>query len=242
MNLILGDCLEKLKDVEERSVDLVICDLPYGTTECKWDKKIDLDELWKQLKRVSKDNHTPYFFFCDMRLAVDIINSNPRWFRYDLILNKSNVVGFLNSSRMPMRKHEILLVFYKNLPTYNKDTYHKKIKVRSKNRKEGADDVYGDISKGRYGTDYEPKLPNSILSMDNKRNGKKTNHPTEKTQDILEWIIKYYSNEGDCVLDPTMGSGSTGVACKTLNRNFIGIELDDKYFEVASSRIFQDPK
>jgi len=242
MNLILGDCLEKLKDVDERSVDLVICDLPYGTTECKWDKKIDLDELWIQLKRVSKDNHTPYFFFCDMRLAVNLINSNPKWFRYDLIIQKSYVVGFLNCSRMPMRRHEILLVFYKNLPIYNKDKYHKKTNIRHKVRQLHDENVYGNLSSKKIATDYVPRLPNSILSMDNKRNGKKTNHPTEKTQDILEWIIKYYSNEGDTILDPTMGSGSTGVACQTLNRKFIGIELQEKYFEVASSRIFKDTK
>ena len=119
--LIQGDCLEKLKDIEENSVDCFICDLPYGTTTCKWDKKIDLDELWKEMKRISKNDNTPYFFFCDMRLAVELINSNPKWFRYDLVIQKTRCVGFLNSYRMPMREHELLLVFYKKCPVYNKD-------------------------------------------------------------------------------------------------------------------------
>jgi len=233
MNLINGDCLDKMKDLPNNSVDCFIMDLPYGTTACKWDIKIDLDLLWVQLKRLAKNKNTPYFFFCDMKLAVDIINSNRKWFRYDLIVQKSNIVGFLNSKRMPMREHELLLVFYEKLPTYNiADNHVVKETIRKKHNI--TDSIYGKTIHLNNKT-YNPSLPTSIIKMNNRSN--KKYHKTEKAQDVLEWIIKYYTNENDCVLDPTMGSGSTGVACKNLNRNFIGIELDDEYFKIAQDRI-----
>tara|TARA_R110000822_G_scaffold145984_2_gene284971 strand:- start:101 stop:655 length:555 start_codon:yes stop_codon:yes gene_type:complete len=183
------------------------------------------------MKRIARNDNTPFFFFCDMKLAVDIINSNSNWFRYDLVIQKSKCVGFLNSSKMPMRKHEILLVFYKKLPTYNKNKYHKKIKILYNERNDT--EIYGNI-KNRNKTVYDNVLPTSIIKMKNNNN---RNHPTEKSQDILEWIIKYYTNENETVLDCTMGSGSTGFACKTLNRKFIGIELDETYFNIAKNRI-----
>jgi site-specific DNA-methyltransferase (adenine-specific) len=234
MEIFNNNCLEKLKEIEDKSVDCFICDLPYGSTACKWDKKIDLDELWREMKRIAKNDNTPYFFFCDMRFAVDLITSNPKMYKYDIVINKRNVVGHLNSRKMPMRKHELLLVFYKKLPTYNVLEYHKKVNKREiYGTNEG---IYGKIVDKKYGKIYEPSLPHSIINMDN-LNTRGKNHPTEKSQDILEWIIKYYTNEGDTVLDPTMGSGSTGVAAKTLNRNFIGIEMNEEYFEVAKKRI-----
>jgi len=234
MEIFNNNCLEKLKEIEDKSVDCFICDLPYGSTACKWDKKIDLDELWREMKRIAKNDNTPYFFFCDMRFAVDLITSNPKMYKYDIVINKRNVVGHLNSRKMPMRKHELLLVFYKKLPTYNVLEYHKK--VNEEERLKERETVYGNVSDKKYGKVYEPSLPHSIIQMDN-LNTRGKNHPTEKSQDILEWIIKYYTNEGDTVLDPTMGSGSTGVAAKTLNRNFIGIEMNEEYFEVAKKRI-----
>jgi site-specific DNA-methyltransferase (adenine-specific) len=232
IDLIKGDCLEELKKIEERTVDCFICDLPYGTTTCKWDKKIDLDMLWKELKRIAKNDNTPYFFFCDMRLAVELINSNPKMFRYDLVIHKTRCVGFLNSNRMPMRGHELLLVFYKKCPVYNKDKYHKKIK---KYNQGGDYGIYGKITN-RDKTLYDNTLPTSIIKMTNNNKAKRF-HKTQKELDILEWIVKYYTNENDVVLDPTMGSGSTGVACVSLNRKFIGIELDDTYYEVAEKRL-----
>ena len=232
INLIKGDCLEKLKDISNNFVDCFILDLPYGTTAEKWDIKIDLNDLWIDLKRIAKNKHTPYFFFCDMKLAVDIINSNKKWFRYELIIHKTRAVGFLNSKRMPMKTHEYLLVFYEKLPLYNVDKYHfKKVSYKYK----GDDTIYGKIENRNQGK-YEPPLPLSILKMNNNNKIKKF-HKTQKEQDILEWIIKYYTNENDVVLDATMGSGSTGVACKTLNRHFIGIELNNEYFEIAKKRL-----
>jgi len=237
MEIFNNDCLEKLKEIEDKSVDCVICDLPYGTTAWKWDIKIDLDELWRELKRVARNDNTPYFFFCDFRFGTELYNSNPKMFRYDIVVNKRNVVGFMNSKRMPMRKHELLLVFYKKLPTYNVLEYHKKVNEKERNIERKT--VYGNTSEKEYGKIYEPKLPHSIIQMDN-LNTRGKNHPTEKSQDILEWIIKYYTYEGDTILDPTMGSGSTGVAAKTLNRKFIGIEMDEKYYEVARKRLYDD--
>ena len=237
MNLIHGECLEELKKIEDKSVDCFICDLPYGTTENDWDDKIDLEELWTEFKRTARNNKTPFFFFCDMRLAVELINSNPKWFRYDICVVKKKKVGFLNAKKMPMRQHESLLVFYKNLPLYNLEANHILTETeRTKKRKENS--VYGErrMKKTTHiSISYEPPLPSSILEMNNMN--EKKYHTTQKSQDVLEWIIKYYTNEGDTILDPTMGSGSVGVACKTLNRNFIGIELNKKYFDVASERI-----
>ena len=239
MEIFNNNCFDKLKEIEDNSVDCFICDLPYGTTACKWDVKIDLDELWREMKRTARNDNTPYFFFCDMRLAVELINSNPKMYRYDIVVNKGNVVGFLNSKRMPMRKHELLLVFYKKLPTYNVLKYHKKVGGQTEISEDKRKSIYGKLKTTTNGfkNAYEPILPNSIVNMKNLNRRRDKNHPTEKTQDILEWIIKYYTNEGDTILDPTMGSGSTGVACKTLNRNFIGIEMDEKYYEVAKKRL-----
>ena len=243
MNLIHGECLEELKKIDDKSVDCFICDLPYGTTDCKWDKKIDLGELWNEFKRTARNNKTPFFFFCNMKLAVELINSNPKWFRYDLIWSKPNsVCGHLNSGKMPMRNHELLLVFYKNLPVYNKERYHKKIVEVDYEKviKDSKNNVYGGSNQTPFGVKwYDVKLPKSVLfiPVENKMSQNKRFHPTQKPQQILEWIIKYYTNEGDTILDPTMGSGSSAVACKTLNRKFIGIELDKDYFDVANERI-----
>ena len=235
MQLINGNCLEELKNIEDNSVDCFICDLPYGTTACKWDNKIDLDELWREMKRIARSVNTPYFFFCDMKFASEIIISNPKWFRYDLVWYKRNSgAGYLQSGKMPLRKHEIVLVFYKKLPTYNKDKYHKKKDDIEKHKSKTS--LYGNTKYkvcGK-GSHYDIPLPISVLEYDVES---KRKHITQKPQGILEWIIKYYTNEGDTVLDPTSGSGSTGVACKTLNRNFIGIEMDEKYYEIAKKRI-----
>ena len=243
MKLINGDCINELKNINDNSIDLCILDLPYGNTECKWDNKIDLDKLWIELKRVAKDN-TPFFFFCNMRFATEIINSNPKMYRYDLVWYKPNSsAGHLLSGKMPMRNHELILVFYKKLPTYNKNEYHKKIAEVQyiKNKKKG--DLCYTTGGGncRIGTGklYDIPLPKSVLEypIENKMSLYKRFHQTQKPQGILEWIIKYYSNENDVVLDPTMGGGSTAVACKTLNREFIGIELDKDIFEKAKERI-----
>jgi site-specific DNA-methyltransferase (adenine-specific) len=231
-----GDCLDILKTLPDSSVDLVITDLPYGQTACKWDSIIDMDKLWAQLKRVGKEN-TAYIFFCSTRFGYEIIKSNEKWFRYDLVWSKPNSrCGFLNSNKMPLRAHEMIYVFYKKLPLYNIADNHTRIQFGTKNGNVSGSQIYGKNSNHCIvaAPVWEPKLPNSIIECN--VNGKKK-HPTEKPQGILEWLIKYYSKRGDVVLDPTMGSGSTGLACKTLERNFIGIELNKEYFDIASAQL-----
>ena len=362
MLILNGDCLELLKEVPDQSIDLIFCDLPYGQTSCKWDCKIDLDKLWIEFMRVKKLN-TPLFFTTTTKFGVELINSAPKqcFFRYDIVWVKSAPAGFLSAKKMPMRKHEMVYVFYEKLPFYDLSSHkHKFVKERDAKQKNG--EVYGGeegkkLMEGKYqpplpvsvikepspfnsecyGTDtrknplkrlpfdgkggYDPPLPVSVIKepepepeqihsknygTDNRKNplkqmgsqtgnkgydpplpvsvvkepepepepeliyGKNANwgkkhytskerassvyepplptsiceikstrgkHSTEKPVALMEWILKYYSKEGDVVLDPTMGSGSMGVACLNLNRDFVGFEKDDEIFEVACQRL-----
>ena len=274
--LLNGDCLTELKIVPDESVDLIFCDLPYGQTSCKWDCKIDLEKLWIEFMRVKK-LHTPLFFTTTTKFGVELIMSAPKkcFFRYDIVWVKSAPAGFLSAKKMPMRKHEMVYVFYEKLPLYDLSSHKHKfkgkkgmidgnkvyegkkvlfrnkagqyepplptsvIKEEEKNSNKNSE-LYGQIKDNGYyhkrksgeTTAYEPPLPDSILEIKSTR-GK---HSTEKPVALMEWILKYYSKEGDVVLDPTMGSGSTGVACNNLNRSFIGIEKDPEIFEVAKQR------
>jgi site-specific DNA-methyltransferase (adenine-specific) len=237
MKLINGDCLDKLKDISDNIIDLVILDLPYGQTDCKWDKKINLDQLWIQLKRIGKPN-TPYFFFTTTKFGYELIKANEKWFRYDLVWNKDNAVGFLNARKMPMRSHEMLYVFYDKLPYYNiNDNHIHKPKINNTLNKNASLYENTNILIQCSGPQYEPKLPTSILDYPSNKNRRKQNHSTEKPIELLKWIIKYYSKQDDIILDPTMGSGSTGVACIETNRKFIGIELDKSIYDSAVNRI-----
>jgi DNA modification methylase len=248
MELFNDDCLNILPQLEDNSVDLFFTDLPYGQTNCKWDNKIDLVELWKQLNRVCKIN-CPMIFTTTTKYGVELINSNPKNFRYDLIWVKSTAIGFLNAKKMPMRKHEMLYVFYRKLPFYNiADNHTHKFLKEDKECKT----IIRDECKSMYGTEknkifiydennklrnseprYDPPLPNSILEI----KSEKGQHQTQKPTELMEWVLKYYSKENDIVLDCCMGSGSMGVACKNLKRNFIGIELDDDIFKNAEERL-----
>ncbi|MAC34954.1 MAG: hypothetical protein CME38_15340 [Haliea sp.] len=245
MSLLLnGDCLEELNNVEDDSVDLIFCDLPYGQTSCKWDCKIDLDKFWKQVMRVKKLN-TPIFMTTTTKFGVELINSAPKkcYFRYDIVWVKSAPVGFLSAKKMPLRKHEMIYVFYEKLPYYDLSSHkHKFIKEKPQHNSKmvlNEKSVYGEIKTedskecGGHQQRYDPPLPTSMLEI----KSTKGKHSTEKPVALISWILKYYSKEGDTILDPTMGSGSTGVACKNMNRNFIGIELDKEIFEVAKSRV-----
>ena len=224
-----GDCLELMKDIPDKSIDMILCDLPYGTTQNKWDSCIDLDLLWKQYERIIKDNgaillfaQTPF----DKVLGV----SNLKLLKYEWIYIKTKPTGFLNAKKMPLKKHENILVFYKKLPTYNPQGIIKDGKKEVKRTNNGN---YGECSKTtiRQYTNY----PTSTLNYNNVF--KKQFHQTQKPIELLEYLIKTYTNENDIVLDNCMGSGSTGVACKNLNRKFIGIELNDTYYEIAKNRI-----
>jgi DNA modification methylase len=233
MELINDDCLNALTNIPDKSVNLVIADLPYGQTSNTLDIKIDLVKLWEHFKRVGTDN-CAYMFFTTTKFGVELIQSNKEWFRYDLVWRKQKGVGFVNAKKMPMRTHELIYVFYKKLPTYNIDEYHT-------NQKRKGNDIEAKIGcyaiKRIVSSVYTPRLPTSVLDFDTTNNAKKRFHQTEKPVDLLEYLIKYYSNQGDTVLDATMGSGSTGVACKNLNRNFIGIEMDKTIYDIAVERI-----
>ena len=341
-----GDCLELMKSLPDKSIDLFICDLPYGETNCKWDSKIDMEEFWKQFKRLRRSKKTACIHFCSTKFGYTLIKSWEKGFKMDMVWKKRNKTGGLQSRYRPMRNHEMLYFFYEQSPKYNRDKYHKRIlnKVEVLNNVEGnitnaghpegakhfdkknffeppnptsviqtEDPIYGeekaerherylksgtgahhppnpasvieeekpkniygealdseqfkqkkfkhahdppnpasvieeewiiedgghgwkkggDYNFGTYG--YTPKQPSSVFNSEKVFIGKR-HHQTEKPQDILEFFLKYWTDEGDTVLDPTMGSGSTGVACKKMGRNFIGIELDEKIFKVAESR------
>ena len=367
--LINGDCLVEMKKLPDKSVDLLICDLPYFTingtseTNCKWNKDIiDLDEFWKQFKRIRKSKRTACIHFCSTKFGYTLIKSNEKMFKMDMVWKKRNKTGGLQSRYRPMRNHEMVYFFYEQAPKYNRDKYHKRInnqkiaksetsagtksdkfdnenKVRKqknfnpvqpasvleehesvnyktksneihertkaymsgnknlyeprlpasvveekeskfhkdyeKNGKRGMnkdemyskkcikefqekngigfnppnpasileEDLWGEEKKARHqrylehGCGYfEPRQPDSVFDSEKVFIGKR-HHQTEKPQDILSFFLKYWSDVGDVILDPTCGSGSTGVACKTLKRNFIGIELDETIFKVAEKRI-----
>ena len=247
LDLQQGDCLDLMKSLEDKSVDLILCDLPYGTTRNKWDSVIDLELLWEQYNRIIKDRgaillfaQTPF----DKVLGV----SNLENLRYEIIWQKTAPTGFLNAKKMPMKAHENILVFYKKLPTYNPQmTQGHPRKVSSKkSRSESAkrhsekslkgESNYGVFANDIEGYDSTERYPLSVQVFA-KDQQKENYHPTQKPVALLEWLLKTYSNEGDLVMDNCMGSGSTGVACVNLNRNFIGMELTEQYFEVAKERI-----
>ncbi len=239
IELYRGDCLEEMKKIPNKSIDLILCDLPYGCTHNKVDTPIPLDLLWKQYERVIK-NHGAVLLFSQGLFYIDLVNSNRKLFRYDLIWDKILVSGFLNAKRMPLRQHEQVAVFYKKSPTYNPQMVDGK-PLHSKGKKyldaEIVNNNYNDykaLPDTRSGN--TKKYPKSIISFQ-KPHPSVAVHPTQKPIELLEYLIKTYSNEGDLVLDNCMGSGSTGIACKNLNRNFIGIELDKNYFEIAKNRI-----
>ena len=263
LQLFNADCLEQLKAIADKSIDLIICDLPYGCLSgkaidkkeklkradnpnkqndrqagtvisgCKWDIKIDLDLFWTHIRRIRKNDHTPCLHFCSTKFGIDLINSNPREFRYDLVWCKSNAVGFLAANRKPMSAHEMIYVFSKAGSNYNRI------------------DIIGDFPAGgggRSSSNFIPSIselsnvnstvpgkrcPISYIEIANKK--EKNGHPTAKPIELYKWLISRYSNEGDTVLDPTFGSAHSGVASRDLKRNYIGIEMDKAFFDKAKS-------
>lgn len=232
MRLIQGDCLEEMQNIPDGSIDAVICDPPYGTTSCKWDSVIPLEPMWKQLKRVVKENGA-IVLFGSQPFSSALVMSNPKMFKYEWIWDKKLGSGSLNVKRQPLKRHESILVFG------NKVLYHPLMRTgryrnKSTSKPETNRGAYGEIKHVRdnYNDQY---YPTSILDFSN-ANVQGRVHPTQKPTGLMEYLIKTYTNEGDTVLDFAMGSGTTGVACKNLNRNFIGIELDRTYFELAKER------
>jgi DNA modification methylase len=233
INLMLGDCLERMKEIPAGTVDLVLCDPPYGTTMCKWDSVINLELMWEQLKRVIKQNGAIVITAAQPFTSI-LVCSNLKMFRYDLVYDKPAGTGFFNAKKMPLRSHESVLVFYNKLPTYNPQMTHGHERKTS-SRLDAKSECYGKaVKKTSY--DSTSRYPRSIQRFSSDKQ-KGNFHPTQKPVALMEYLIKTYSNESEAVLDFTMGSGSTGVAAKNLNRDFIGIELDEEYFNIAQDRI-----
>ena len=244
MNLMQGDCLELMKGVPDKSVDMVLCDLPYGTSAAKsWDKVIPMDELWKQYERIIKDDGAIILFGAEP-FSSRVRLSNIKLYKYDWKWEKPSGANFLNFKHQPAKVHEDIMVFGKMATSYSKkgnmkynpqmekgDPYKQKSgKQKTDNNNSTVRSPIKQVQTVNNGTRY----PRSIqkFSLD-----KEKLHPTQKPVALFEYLIKTYTNEGDTVLDNCMGSGTTGVACKNLSRNFIGMELDETYFNVAKDRI-----
>ena len=233
MKLYNGDCLEVMKDIPDKSIDMILCDLPYGTTACKWDTVIPFEPLWEQYKRIIKENGA-IVLTASQPFTTSLIGSNVKNYRYCWYWNKTYSTGFMNANKMPLRNVEDIAVFYKKLPTYNPQGI---IEVNRKQvrRKDKETTIYNDM--GLKGGEYTQKFMNYPTQVIEAEREGKTVHPTQKPVALFEYLIKTYTNEGEIVLDNCMGSGTTGVACKNLNREFIGIELDKGYFDIAEERI-----
>jgi site-specific DNA-methyltransferase (adenine-specific) len=232
--ILLGDCLELMKDIPNGSIDMILCDLPYGTTQNKWDVIIPLDKLWEEYERIIKDNGMICLTSAEPFTST-LITSNKKLFKYDLIWDKKLSSGFLNAKRMPLRRHEQILCFYKKLPIYNPEMV-----TRGKVRKKGITTETGKHTSN-YGkfensvVENNEYYPTSIIEVSN-ANRKDKLHPTEKPIELFEYLIKTYSNEGELVLDNTMGSGTTILAAIKNNRIGIGIEKEKQYYDVAVRR------
>ena len=261
MLLLKGDCLELMKTLPNKSIDCVVCDLPYGCLSgraigknaekkkcfsgdamgCAWDIKIDLEQFWKQVKRLCRNDHTPVLMFCNTRFGNELINSNPEWFRYDLVWSKTNAVGFLSANKQPLRSHELIYVFSK------KGAYYKRVDIEGdfKGTSGGTGNVGGSVYdcgyKGRKnpikreGTREGIRCPKSVIEVSNKKG--KGNHPTQKPKELYEWLLKRYCPEGGTILDPTAGSFNSVFTANELGLKAIGIEKDDKFFWKAVSNL-----
>ena len=226
-----GDCLELMKEIPDKSIDMILCDLPYGTTACKWDVIIPFDKLWEQYNRIIKDNGAIVLFGSEP-FSTNLRMSNFKNYRYDWIWKKPKGSGFLNAKKMPLKSHEIISVFYKKLPTYNPQFS----KGEPYKNEQGYVGEYLNKNKNMKRVKTENtgfRYPKSVIDFSIQTGY----HPTQKPVALLEYLIKTYTNENEVVLDNCMGSGSTGVACINTNRRFIGFELDEKYFEIARKRI-----
>jgi len=234
-----GDCLELMKNIPDKYIDAIVCDLPYGTTACKWDSIIPFEPLWEQYKRIIKDNGV-ICLFGDFNFLSEIRFSQKALFRYDIIWKKTRPVGFANANRMPMRIHELIGIFYKKLPTYNKQflTGFNPYIRKDCNRKQG--EVYRKISSRHTTISDGKRFPQSVVEYSNASGEDQTFnriHPTQKPVKLLEYLVKTYTNENEIVLDNCSGSGSTAIACLNCNRNFICIEKEEKYYTASIERI-----
>ena len=228
--LMKGDCLERMKEIESGSVDLILTDPPYGTTACKWDSVIDLPLMWEQLKRIIKPNGA-VVMTAAQPFTTTLIASNMKMFRYVWHWHKGYSTGFANCNKMPMKSFEDVCVFYKKLPTYNPQGLVDSGKVNKRGSAQVSMGKTGCVG-GEY-TQIKTNYPTDEIRTKKER----TQHPTGKPVALMEYLIKTYTQENETVLDFTFGSGTTGVACLNTNRKFVGIEMDNHYFDIGSKRI-----
>lgn len=239
-----GDCLKIMADIPDESIDCILVDLPYGclkpsNVHAAWDKQLDINLLWKEWLRISKPR-TPIILFAQNLFSAQLIMSNPKLYRYSMVWDKVHIGAFLNANRMPLRQHEDILMFYRMLPTYNPQMVKSEKHVRNAKRgKRGTfSQCYGNY-KALEPTYADEKYPTSIIPIPKICDFNSTYHPTQKPTQLLEWLIKTYTNPGDTVLDCCMGSGSTMVACINTNRRGIGMELTEKFFAASITRCLQ---
>ena len=228
------DCLEGMKRIDDKSIDMILCDLPYGTTQNKWDSVIPLDELWKEYKRIIKDNGVIVLTSQGI-FTAKLMLSNEKWFKYKLVWVKSKATNFLNAKKQPLRKHEDICVFYNKQPQYNPqmtegEPYDKGVR---KNQLTGS---YGDFNPVHVKSEGM-RYPTDVVYFKTAESEGKVYHSTQKPAALFEYLIKTYTDEGEIVLDNCMGSGTTAVACLNTNRNFIGFEKEEKYYNIANERI-----
>lgn len=239
MQLLHGDCLELMQTIPDKSIDLVLCDLPYGTTACKWDVVIPFEPLWAQYKRLIKYNGA-IVLFSGQPFTSALVMSNPDMFKYEWIWEKDRRSGYLNAKSKPLKIHENILVFHQYPPTYNPQMWQDKPMNTVYRGGQDLNGVYGK-KKPVLNKDVNStvRYPIDIIKFNtvNGQSKNKTTHGTQKPVPLMVYLIKTYTNEGETVLDNCMGSGTTGVACVQTGRDFIGIEKDDKYFQIAKDRI-----
>ena len=250
IKLIQGDCIEKMQELidEDVKVDLILTDLPYGVTANKWDNIIPFDEMWMCVHNLTKNAHVPIIFFGNQPFTTKLINSNFKEFRYEWIYQKTSGGNFAALKYQPLKVHEHILVFGKKTPYYYPimEEREEKGKIRNKYSKTHYTHQVSENYhiKSEEITKNYPLLRNpiSIRKFNNRKKKDRGLHPTQKPVELLEYLIKTYTKEGDLVLDFTMGSGSTGVACQNTNRNFIGIELEEEYYKIAEQRLEENSK
>jgi DNA modification methylase len=235
---MLGDCLDRMSEIPDGSVDMVLCDLPYGTTACKWDSVIPFEPLWAHYRRVTKPN-AAIVLTASQPFTSALVMSNAQWFKQGLVWRKNKASGHLNANRRHLTAHEEVLLFCEGQPTFNpqRSSGHR---VRTGHKRGAGSAVYGSGQPDNYGGSDETRAPVTVLDFDVVNNDGTNGgrfHPTQKPVALMEYLIRTYTNAGETVLDNCMGSGTTGVACINTGRNFIGIERDPGYFAIAERRI-----
>lgn len=230
-----GDCLQIMREMPANSVDCIIADIPSGVTNCEWDSPLDIDKMWNCVNHVRKTN-TPVLLFAEQPLASQLIMSNLKMFRYDIVVEKTHQTGYLNANKMPLRAHEIIYVFYERLPTYNpQKTNGHKLKISKSKRNGQTSTVYGNES-AEVSYNSAERFPRSVLKFSWDKQ-KSTYHPSQKPISLMRYLIRTFSSKGDTVLDFAMGSGSCGVGAVLEGRGFVGVEMNMEIFNIAEMRI-----